>query len=44
MSATGAVPSDIVYTWNFGDGSATTTGTAVSHTFATPGAFTVTVS
>jgi hypothetical protein len=33
--------SDPVYTWQFGDGAAPTTGRSVSHTFATPGIYKV---
>ena len=43
-SSTGNVPSDVVYTWNFGDGTMTTTGPSVTHMFTTPGTYTVTVS
>ena len=35
--------SDIVYTWDFGDGSATVTGLNSTHTYATAGTYTVTL-
>jgi PKD repeat protein len=39
----GNVPSDAVYTWNFGDNSGTTTGQTVSHIYSTAGVYTVTL-
>ena len=39
----GTVPSDAVFTWNFGDNSATTTGMTVSHIYSTAGTYTVTL-
>jgi len=44
VSPTGNVPSDVVYTFNFGDQTANATGTSVTHTFAAPGTYTVNVS
>jgi PKD repeat protein len=44
VTASGAVPTDVVYTWNFGDGTAAATGSSVTHTFAAAGTYTVTVS
>jgi PKD repeat protein len=33
----------LTYSWNFGDGSAPSTGSAVAHAYTTPGSFTVTL-
>jgi PKD repeat protein len=33
----------LTYSWNFGDGSATASGVAPSHTYSTPGTYTVTL-
>jgi len=43
VTPSGTVPSDFVYTWSFGDGTASQTGTSVTHTFTNAGTFTVTV-
>ena len=43
FATTPAGASGMVYTWNFGDGSPTTTGTPASHTYATNGTYTVTL-
>ena len=43
VSTTVAPPSDVVYSWNFGDGTATVTGQSASHNFAAAGSFTITV-
>lgn len=37
------VVADVSYTWNFGDGSATTSGVSAVHTFTTGGTYTVTL-
>jgi hypothetical protein len=34
---------DLTYTWNWGDGTANSTGTDVTHTYTTPGVYIVTV-
>ncbi|MHB8575199.1 MAG: PKD domain-containing protein [Dehalococcoidia bacterium] len=44
VSATGNVPGDVIYTINWGDGTATSNGTNPTHTYANSGPFQVTVS
>jgi PKD repeat protein len=39
----GTAPSDVVYTWSFGDGSSMATGQNVNHIFAAAGSYTVTL-
>jgi PKD repeat protein len=44
VSATGTVPSDVVYSINWGDSTSPSTGATASHTYANAGTFGVTVS
>jgi PKD repeat protein len=37
------LPADTVYTWDFGDGTARTTGAQIGHVYVTTGSFTVTL-
>jgi PKD repeat protein len=43
VASSGLVPSDAVFTWNFGDSTPTQTGMTVNHQFATAGTYTVKV-
>jgi PKD repeat protein len=43
-NASGSFQGQVSYTWSFGDGTGQSTGQSVSHTFANPGTFTISVS
>ncbi|MBL7691587.1 MAG: PKD domain-containing protein [Flavipsychrobacter sp.] len=42
-TSTGSVPGPMTYSWNWGDGSPTGTGATATHSYCTPGYYTVTL-